>query len=55
LKHVDKANIYERKKFIFRLSARQKYNDGFITKWPPVTTFRYRNDFDPKIKREKRK
>ena len=41
--------------FIFRLSARQKYNDGFITKWRPVTTFGYRNDFDPRIEREETK
>ena len=45
--------------YFCRLSAskisRPKYNDGFITKWRPITTFGYRNDFDPKIQKEKRK
>ena len=43
----------------FRLSAskasRQKYNDGFVTKWRPITTFGYRNDFEPKFQKNKRK
>ena len=38
---------------LFRFSARQKYNDGFITKWRPLTTFGYRNDFDPKKQKRK--